>query len=148
MVDKLTTKVEIMGREMLHRDEKILVTTPSALYAGAAAMNAGPGGRVRFVGSKEPVALMAKEQDVPERRMNVIVRGVEEIDVEWKAEGYMKKASDMEQVALIAHAKAPEYTCKDYKEAIQQCVRLGKDPTHSKRPMKVVFKPGHEKMRD
>jgi hypothetical protein len=148
MVDKLTTKVEMMGREMLQRDEKILVTTPSASYAGAASMNAGPGGRVRFVSSKEPVALMAKEQDVLERRMNVIVRGVEEISSEWKAEGYMKKAYAMEQVALIAHAKAPEYTWRDYKEAIQQCVRLGKDPTHSKRPMKVVFKPGHEKMRD
>jgi hypothetical protein len=30
MVDKLTTKLELMGREMLQRDEKILVTTPSA----------------------------------------------------------------------------------------------------------------------
>jgi hypothetical protein len=89
-----------------------------------------------------------KEQDVLERRMNVIVRGVEEIDSEWKAEGFMKKAYDMEQVALIAHAKAPEYAWQEYKEAIQKCVRLGKDPTHSKRPMKVVFKQGHEKMRD
>jgi hypothetical protein len=34
------------------------------------------------------------------------------------------------------------------KKAIQTCVRLGKDPTHSKRPIKVVFKPGHEEMRD
>jgi hypothetical protein len=85
----------------------------------------------------EPVALMAKEHDLLERRMNVIVRGVEEIDVEWKAKGYMKKAYDMEQAALIAHAKAPEYTWKEYKEAIQQCVSLGKDLTHSKRPMKV-----------
>jgi hypothetical protein len=76
MVDKLTTKVEMMGREMLQRDEKLLVTTPSAWYAGAASMNAGPGGRVRFVSSKEPVAPMAKEQDVLERRMNMIVRGV------------------------------------------------------------------------
>jgi hypothetical protein len=76
---------------------------------------------------------------VLERRMNVIVKGVEEIDSEWKAEGYMKKAYDMEQVALIAHAKAPEYTWNDNKEAIQHCVRLGKDPTHSKRPLKVVF---------
>jgi hypothetical protein len=153
MVDKLTAKVEMMGREMLQRDEKVLVTTPSASYAEAACMNAGLGGRVRFVSSKEPVALepvaqIDKEQDVLERRIKVIVRGVEEIDVEWKAEGYMKKAYDMDQVALIAHAKAPEYTSKDYKEAIQQCVRLEKDPTHSKRPMKVVFKPGHEKMRD
>jgi hypothetical protein len=40
----------------------------------------------------------------------VIVRGVEEIDPEWKAEQYMKKAYDMEQVALIAHAKAHEYS--------------------------------------
>jgi hypothetical protein len=47
----------MMGREMLQRDEKVLVTTPSALYAGAASMNAGLGGRVRFVSSKEPVAL-------------------------------------------------------------------------------------------
>jgi hypothetical protein len=39
---------------------------------------------------------MAKEQDVLERRLNVIVRGVEEIDPEWKADGYMKKAYDME----------------------------------------------------
>jgi hypothetical protein len=91
---------------------------------------------------------MAKEQDVLERRMNVIVRGVEEIDPEWKADGYMKKAYDMEQFALIAHAKAPEYAWQTYKKAIQTCVRLGKDPTHSKRPMKVVFKPGHEDMRD
>jgi hypothetical protein len=53
-----------------------------------------------------------------------------------------------QQVALIAHAKAPEYSRREYGEAIQQCIRLGKDPTHSKRPMKVVFKPGHEKMRD
>jgi hypothetical protein len=143
MVDKLNTKVEMMEREMLQRDETILVTTPSAYYAGAASMNAGPGGRVRFVSSKEPVALMAKKQDVLERRMNVIIRGGEEIDVEWKAEGYMKKAYAMEQVALIAYAKAPEYTWKDYKEAIQQCVRLKKDPTHSKRSMEVVFKPGH-----
>jgi hypothetical protein len=52
MVDKLTTKVEMMGREMLQRDEKILVTS---------SMNAGPGGRVRFVSLKEPVALMARE---------------------------------------------------------------------------------------
>jgi hypothetical protein len=117
MVDKLTAKVEMMGREMLRRDEKVLVTTPSASYAGAASMNAGLGGRVRFVSSKEPVALepvalIAKEQDVLDRRMNVIVRGVEEIDVEWKAEGYMKKEYNMEQVA-----------------------RKGKDPTNSKRPM-------------
>jgi hypothetical protein len=119
--------MEMMAREMLQRNEKILVTTPLASYAVAASINAGPGERIRFVSSKEPVALMAKEQDVLERRMNVIVRGVEEIDSEWQAEGYMKKAYDMEQGALIALAKAPEYTWKDYKEAIQQCVRLGKE---------------------
>jgi ribosomal protein S12 len=54
-------------------------------------MNAGPGGRVRLVNSKEPLALIAKEQDVLERRMNVIIRGVEELDLEWKAEGHIKK---------------------------------------------------------
>jgi hypothetical protein len=64
MVDKLTAKVEMMGKEILQRDDKILVTTPSALYAGASSMNAGPGGRVRFVSSKEPLALTAKKQDV------------------------------------------------------------------------------------
>jgi hypothetical protein len=62
--------------------------------------------------------------------------------------GYMKTAYYMEQFTLIAHAKAPEYAWQTYKEAIQTCVRLGKDPTHSKRPMKVVFKPGQEKMKD
>jgi hypothetical protein len=36
----------------------------------------------------------------------------------------MKKAYDMEQVALIAHAKAPEYSWQTYKEAIETCVRL------------------------
>jgi hypothetical protein len=54
MVDKLTAKVEMLGKETLQRDEKILVTTPSASYAGAASMNTGPGGRVIFVSSKEP----------------------------------------------------------------------------------------------
>jgi hypothetical protein len=34
-------------------------------------------GHVTLDSSKEPLALMAKEQDVLERRMNVIVRGVE-----------------------------------------------------------------------
>jgi hypothetical protein len=43
MVDKLTAKVEMLEKETLQRDEKILVTTPSASYAGAASMNAGPG---------------------------------------------------------------------------------------------------------
>jgi hypothetical protein len=147
MVDKLTAKVEMMGKQMLQREEKILVTTPSAVYAGDASMNAGHGGRVRFVSSIVTLALMAKEQDVLERRMNVIIRGVEEIDPEWMAEGYMKKAYDMEQVALIAHTKAPEHSWLAYKGAIQQCERLGKDPTHSMRPMKVVLKPGHKEMR-
>jgi hypothetical protein len=141
MVDKLTAKVEMMGREMLQRDEKVLVTTPSASYAGAASVNAGLGGRVRFVSSKEPVALepvaLAREQDVLERRMNVIVRGVEEIDVEWKAEGYIKKAYDMEQVAFIAHAKAPEYTLKDYKEAI--CCRGSSSPRNKSTSWNEVF---------
>jgi hypothetical protein len=73
---------------------------------------------------------------------------VEEIDPEWKTEGYMKKAYDMEQAALIAHAKAPEYNWQGYKGEIQTCVRLGRDPTHSKRPMQVVFKPGHEEKRN
>jgi hypothetical protein len=44
MEDKLTAKVAMMGKEMMQRDEKRLVTTPLALYAGAASMNTGPGG--------------------------------------------------------------------------------------------------------
>jgi hypothetical protein len=52
---------------------------PQLFYAGAASMNAEPGGRFRFFSSKKPLALMAKEQYVFERRMNVIVRKVEEI---------------------------------------------------------------------
>jgi hypothetical protein len=31
---------------------------------------------------------------------------------------------------------------------MQQCFRLGKDNSHTKRPIKVVFKTGHEKVRD
>jgi hypothetical protein len=69
----------MMGKEMLQRDEKILVTTPLALYAEAASMNPGPAGRVRFVSSEEPLALIAKEQDVLDRRMIGIIRGVEKI---------------------------------------------------------------------
>jgi hypothetical protein len=37
-----------------------------------------------------------------------------------------------------------EYSWQAYKEAIPQCVRLGKNPTHSKRPIKAEFKPGDE----
>jgi hypothetical protein len=33
-------------------------------------------------------------------------------------------------------------------QSIQQCFRLGKDNTHTKRPIKVVFKTGHEEVRD
>jgi hypothetical protein len=85
------------------------------------------------------MTLVAKEQDVLERRMNVVVRGEsKEIDPKWKEEGYMKKAYDVEQVALIAHAKAPEHSYQAYKGAIQQCVMLGNSPTHSKMPIKVV----------
>jgi hypothetical protein len=31
---------------------------------------------------------------------------------------------------------------------MQQCFRLSKDNSHTKRPIKVVFKTGHEKGRD
>jgi hypothetical protein len=47
MVDNLTAKVEVIRKEMLLRDEKILVTTPSTLHAAATSMNAGPEGRVK-----------------------------------------------------------------------------------------------------
>jgi hypothetical protein len=31
---------------------------------------------------------------------------------------------------------------------MQQCFRLGKDNTHTRRPIKVAFKTGHEEVRD
>jgi hypothetical protein len=84
------------------------------------------------------MTLVAKEQDVLERRMHERNWRVEEIDLELKAEGYTEKAYDIEQAALIAHVNAPEDSVCAYKGAIQQCVLLGKNPTHSKKPMKVV----------
>jgi hypothetical protein len=70
--------------------------------------------------------------------------GVDEIDPEWKAERYMKKAYNIEQVAL----KASEHSYQANKSAIQQRNRIEKDPTHSQVQVKVVFRPGHEEMRD
>jgi hypothetical protein len=59
-------------------------------------------------------------------------------------EGFAKKAYEIQQVATIASAKAPEYTIDEYKNAILQCFRLGKDPSHTMRPIKMVFKSGHK----
>jgi hypothetical protein len=44
----------------------------------------------RFISFDDSVTLVAKENYVLKRRMNVIVRGAEEINLDWKAEGYMK----------------------------------------------------------
>jgi hypothetical protein len=60
----------------------------------------------------------------------------------------IKKAYDIKQAAIIANIKEPSYSINEYKEAMQQCFRLGKDNSHTKRPIKVVFKTGHEKVRD
>jgi hypothetical protein len=149
MENKLTAKVEMMGREMLQRDEKMheraKVTVPVATYATAAAQNAGPGGTVKLISSEEPMAV--EQERLKERRLNIIVRGVEEHPNPEEA-GFIKKAYDIEQVAIIANIKVPGFSINEYKEAMQQCFRLGKDNTHTKRPIKVVFKTGHEEVRD
>jgi hypothetical protein len=79
------------------------------------------------------------------RRLHVIVRGVDQSEEE---EGYIRKAFDMEQVATIASIKNPTFDPETYKEGIEQCSRLGKDPTHKQRPILVKFKEGRERMRD
>jgi hypothetical protein len=131
MVDRLTDKVEMMGREMLQRDEKMheraKVTVPVATYAPAAAQNAGLGGTVKFINSEEPMAV--EQERLKERRLNIIVRGVKEHPNPEEA-GFIKKAYDIKQSPSIANIKAPVFSINEYKEAMQQCFRLGKDNTH------------------
>jgi hypothetical protein len=145
MVQKLMDRMDEMENKM-HEREKF--TVPVATYATAAAQNAGPGGMVKFINSEEPMGLMTVEQErLKERRLNIIVRGVEE-HPNPEETGFIKKAYDIEQAAIIANIKVPSYSINEYKEAMQQCFRLGKDNSHTKRPIKVVFKTGHEKVRD
>jgi hypothetical protein len=116
MVDKLTAKVEMMGREKLQRDEKMheraKVTVPVFTYATAAAQNAGPGGMVKFINSEEPMAV--EQERLKERRLNIIVRGVKEHPNPEEA-GFIKKAYNIEQAAIIANIKVPGFSINEYK---------------------------------
>jgi hypothetical protein len=78
-------------------------------------------------------------------RLKIILRGVKEHPNPEEA-GFIKKTCNIEQAAN--HFKEPRYSINRYKEAIQQCFRLSKDNSHTKRPIKVVFKTGQEKVRD
>jgi hypothetical protein len=127
----------------IHEREKFTVTV--ATYATAAAQNVGPGGTVKFINSAEPMAV--EQERLKERRLNIIVRGVEEHPNPEEA-GFIKKAYDIEQAAIIANIKVPGFSINESMEAMQQCFRLGKDNTHTKRPIKVAFKTGHEEVRD
>jgi hypothetical protein len=68
-----------------------------------------------------------------------------------KVEEYMKKEHDIQQVKLqplhVSRLQSPGYSIEEYKVAIKQCFRLGRELTHFKRAMKMVFKTAHEKMR-
>jgi hypothetical protein len=76
MVQKLMDRIDEMENKM-HEREKL--TVPVATYATASAQNASPGGAVKFINCKEPMALMAVEPErLKERRLNIIVQGVEE----------------------------------------------------------------------
>jgi hypothetical protein len=38
--------------------------------------------------------------------------------------GFIKKAYDIKQAAIIANIKVPSYSINEYKEVMQQCFRL------------------------
>jgi hypothetical protein len=115
LVQKLTDRIDEMENKM-HEREKFTVLVAS--YAMAAAQNAGPGGTVKYINSEEPIALMAVEQErLKERRLNIIVRGVEE-HPNPKEAGFIKKAYNIEQAAIIANMKALRYSINEYEEAI------------------------------
>jgi hypothetical protein len=101
MVQKLMDRMEEMENKM---HERAKFTVPVATYATAAAQNAGPGGTVKLISSEEPMAV--EQERLKERRLNIIVRGVEEHPNPEEA-GFIKKAYDIEQVAIIAISRYP-----------------------------------------
>jgi hypothetical protein len=105
-------RMEEMENKM-HKRAKFTVLV--ATYATTAAQNAGPGGTVKLISSEEPMAV--EQERLKERRLNIIVRGVEEHPNPEEA-GFIKKAYDIEQVTIIANIKVPGFSINEYKESM------------------------------
>jgi hypothetical protein len=114
LVEKLLDRVDKMEKLLLEKEEKTKTVSPRVSYASASAHNAGPAGPVIYVdNSQGPAEMMSREQEmIKERRMNVIVRGVEE-HPDPEAEGFIKKAYDIRQAATIASMKDQEHNASD-----------------------------------